>query len=158
MDAGGGTIVLANLAVHATIAILDANEVIIHDPAGALLGNPETRYYHQTPDPNRLPALVVQGDLRMCIRGRGTLTLNDKDGTTQVKSSLNGVFYCTGTFKGPQLDASQALDLDGAIIASDVKIYGDTLRIRHDPRLNTTPLAELSGTGLRPVPGTAKGL
>jgi len=156
MDALGGTIIFTNVAIHACVAILNANEVIVHNAVTALLGNPQTPYYHQSPDPDRLPALVVEGKLRMCIEGGRTLTLRDSGGTRTVTSSLNGVFYSTGLFKGPQFDSSGALTLDGAVIAGSVELYGDTLLVRHDPRLNTTPLAELTTTGLRPVAGTTE--
>jgi hypothetical protein len=158
MDALGGTIIFTNVAVHACVAILNANEVIVHDAVSALLGSPETPYYHHSPDPDRLPALVVQGKLRMCIEGRRSLTLRDSGGTRSVTSSLGGVFYSTGLFKGPQFDAPGALTLEGAVVAGSVELYGDTLLVRHDPRLNTTPLAELTTAGLRPVAGTTEEL
>ncbi len=148
IDAGGGGVTLYNVAIEACIAILNAGEVDVCDASG----NP-THYYHHSPDPDRLPALLVQGNLTMSVEAGGSFVI---PGGSAISSGLNGVFLCTGIYRGPQVGASSPITLDGAILANEVHLDGPGSIIRHDPNLSLDPLVELTGPGLRLVPGTTR--
>jgi hypothetical protein len=147
IDAGNGDLYLYNVAVEACIAVLNADDVSIG------WSGTTTRYYHHSPDPDRLPAMLVDGDLRMYIEAGGSFTI---PGGSVVTSDLEGVFYCTGYFYGPQVDASTPISVDGAIIANEVYLVGPGTTIRHAPHLNRDPLVELTKPGLRLVPGSTR--
>lgn len=144
IDADGGDVYLYRVAIEACLVILDANCVYVGSTSGGT-----TPYYHHSPDPDRLPALVVEGDLTMRVEGGLTITV----GTTPVTytCSMQGVFCCTDDFWGPQVDASTAITVDGAILGESLHLRGPGTLIRHDPNLNLNPVVEMTRDGLRLV-------
>ncbi len=150
IDASGGNVYLQNVAVIGTLAVLNANTVFI----GSSLGVP-TNYYHVPHDPARMPALVVQGDLSMYVEGN---TYAFSLGATPyiVTCGVTGAIYCTGTFLGPQVNATLPGAFEGAIMAHQVSLYGAGTLIRHEEAYNLDPIAGLTLSGLRLVPGTRR--
>jgi hypothetical protein len=148
IDAGGGGVRFNNVAVEACLAILNAGTVSVCDWSGD-----PTNYYHHSPDPDRLPALLVQGDLTMSVEAGGSFVT---PGGSAISSGLDGVFLCTGIYRGPQVGATAPITLDGAILANEVHLVGPGTIIRHDANLSLDPLAGLTGPGLRLVPGTTR--
>jgi hypothetical protein len=148
IDAGGGGVRFNNVAIEACVAILNAGQVNVCD----WYGDP-AYYYHHSPDPDHLPALLVQGNLTMSIEAGGSFVT---PGGSAITSDLKGVFLCTGIYRGPQVGATAPITLDGAILGNEVHLAGPGTTIRHDPNLNLDPLAELTGPGLRLVPGTTR--
>ncbi len=112
-------------------------------------------YYHRSPEPDRLPALVVDGDLTMRIEG-GTLTIGTAGGAVNITSGITGAVYCTGIFRGPQQYGEGRIQIDGAILAEEAIIIGSDCLIRHNPRFNTTALVEMARPELRQVSGTVR--
>lgn len=150
IDAGNATVYFYNSAIEACIAIRNAGEVIVGD----WFGNP-TYYYHRSPDPDRLPALLVEGDLTMRIEAGGNL--GGAGGLVpSITSDLEGVFLCTGTFRGPQLGAASPISCRGSFLAQAAHFSGPGTLLRHRPELDLRPLAELTVPGLRPLPGTTR--
>ena len=119
------------------------------------LGEP-TAYYHHSPDPDRLPALLVQGDLTMRVEGGLSIMLVVGSTPVLYASGLQGVFFCTGGFRGPQIDCATPFTLDGAILGNPVSLVGPGTLMRHDPNLNLNPVVELTRAGLRLVTGTTQ--
>lgn len=150
IDAGRTSVYFYNVAVEACLVIRNATTVTIGDWYGGT-----TYYYHHTPDPDRLPALLVEGHLTMRIEAGGTL--GGAGGLVPgIRSDLEGVFACTGTLWGPQDSAVAPIECDGAFLANELHLLGPCTRIRHRPELDLQPLAELTGVGLRLLPGTTR--
>ncbi|MCK4305111.1 MAG: hypothetical protein KAY24_12810 [Candidatus Eisenbacteria sp.] len=145
IDAAGGDVYFYQVAAEACIVVLNANDVIV----GSWLSQ-AYRYYHRSPDPDRLPALLVQGNLHMKIKA-DSLTFSMGGADTTVACGLEGVFYCTGELWGPQLYATDPIKVEGALLADELHLIGPGTLIRHDPDLNMNPLAELTQPGLRLV-------
>ena len=152
IDATGGNVYLQNVAVIGTLAILNANTVYI----GSSLGVP-TNYYHEPYDPARMPALVVQGNLSMYIEGNA-YSFSVTGTPYSVTCGVTGVIHCTGTFLGPQANASLPGTFEGAIIANEVHLYGPGTLIRHEEAYNLNPIAGLTLSGLRLIPATRREL
>lgn len=150
IDAEGGDIYFYRVAIDACIAVLNANDVVI----GSWMASSQP-YFHRSPDPDRLPALVVDGNLQMNIEG-GTISVLVEGTPVTLNCGLRGVFYCTGEFWGPQMYASTPITVNGAILADEVHVLGPGTLIRHDPGLNMNPLAELTRAGLRFVPNSTR--
>ena len=150
IDAHGGDVYLYNVALEACLAVVDASDVVVGDWWGD-----GTRYYHRSPDPERLPALLVDGDLTMRIEASSEYHV---PGIGTVTSGVEGVFFCTGDFWGPQYGSSEAVNCEGAFLANKLHLTGPGTRIRHAPELNLRPLVELAGNDLRPLPGTRREL
>jgi hypothetical protein len=148
IDAGGGDIYLYQVAIEACLAVLNARTVYIGSADGQT-----TPYYHRSPDPDRLPALAVQGNLTMRVEGGLTIVIPGGSLADTYSCDLDGVFLCTGTFWGPQLGATTSVTLDGAILGGSVHLRGPGTRIRHDPNLNLNPVVEMTRPGLRLVAG-----
>jgi hypothetical protein len=152
IDAGGQDLYFHNVALEACLVVYDCDDLYI----GSFWG--DTSYYHASPDPQRLPALIVQGNVEMWIEGGKSWPAVLDGGTTTVTSGLYGVFFCTGDFFGPQVDAGVPIEVHGALLASKLELVGPGTRIRHDPDLDLCPLAEMTRPGLRLLPGTTKEL
>ncbi len=148
IDAGGGDVFLYRVAIQACLVVLNARDVVV----GSWYWQP-TYYYHHSPDPDHLPAMLVQGDLTMCIEYASFTTPGVLVPAT-VESGLQGVFLCTGEFWGPQVGATHAIRVTGAILADEVRLEGAGTHIVHDPAISTNPLTALTGAGLRLVSGT----
>lgn len=142
IDANYGDLYLHQVAIEACLVVLNADEVFVGSSSGGT-----TPYYHRSPDPDRLPALVVEGDLTMRVEGGVTVTL-PAIGVTYT-CGMEGVFFCTGDFWGPQLDASTAITVNGAIVGDALHLRGPGTLIRHDPNLNRSPVVEMTRNGLR---------
>jgi hypothetical protein len=151
IDAAGGDVRLGNVHIEACVAILNANDVVIDMLVG------KTYYAHASPDPARLPALVVEGNLEMHIDGGTTSFLSLDLSPVTVESRLQGVFYCTGSFAGPQVGGTEPIEADGAFISGGrMTLQGPGSVLRHVPALNVTPLAEFEGDALRLIAGTTR--
>jgi hypothetical protein len=152
MDAAGGDLRFHSCGIDACLVILNAGTVRIQNSLGGA-----SDFHHHSPDPDRLPALIVDGDVIMNIQG-GTATYVITSGLSLVPftPTLRGVFMATGMLRGPQTGSGLTLEVEGAFLADDLQIVGSGLRLRHDPDLNLSPLVELTGTGIRPLPGTAR--
>ena len=142
IDANYGDLYLYQVAVEACLVVLNADEVFVGSTSGGT-----TPYYHRSPDPDRLPALVVEGDLTMRVEGGLTITIPASGAT--YSCGMEGVFLCTGDFWGPQLDASTAITVNGAILGDALHLRGPGTLIRHDPNLNLNPVVEMTRDGLR---------
>ncbi|MBP6875862.1 MAG: hypothetical protein KBD56_07305 [Candidatus Eisenbacteria bacterium] len=153
IEANDQNVYLSNMAVVACLVIHNARTVYISDAVGS-----PAPYYHESPDPQRLPALLVDGDLVMRVEGGGAWLVSLGGQERTLGSGLKGVFACTGSFLGPQQYASLPIVLEGAVLAASISLSGPGTRIRHDPRLNTTPLAQMIGTGVRLLPGSTEAL
>jgi len=151
IDAAGANIALSDLAVVACLVVRNARTVYVSDIWGDT-----TDYYHASPDPGRLPALIVEGDLVLRIEGGKVWNLTVDGTPLVVTSGLEGVFYCTGSFVGPQDGASTAIRVHGAILADEITLTGPSSWIRHDADLNTLPLAQLTRPGLRVLAGSVR--
>lgn len=151
IDAGGGDIYLYQVAIEACLVVLNASCVYV-----CTTSYTPTPYYHHSPDPDRLPALVVQGDLRMRVEGGLTITIPVGMTTATYDCDMDGVFFCTGEFWGPQLDATTPITVDGAILGNAVHLRGPGTLIRHDPNLNLNPVVEMTRAGLRLLPATTQ--
>jgi Tfp pilus assembly protein PilX len=150
IDATGGTVEFKNVAVIGTLAVINATTVYIQDTGGA-----PTTYYQEPADPQRMPALLVQGNLSMYIEGSSYSF--SVLGTPYTKTcGIQGVIYCTGTFWGPQLNATLPGSYDGTIIANEVHLRGPGTLIRHDENYNLDPVAGLTLSGLRLIPDTRR--
>jgi len=152
IDATGGTLTLQNIAVVGTLAILNASTVYIGSAAGAT-----TNYYHEPADPLRMPALLVQGNLSMYVEGN-PYSFTILGTTYNVTCGVNGLIYCTGTFWGPQVNATLPGTYEGAIVANEVHLRGPSTLIRHDSDYNQDPITECTLSGLRLIPGTRREL
>ncbi len=153
IDAGGNDVGLRNVAVNACIAVVNVGQVRIYDP----FGGDATLYYHRSPDPDRLPAMVVDGGIDWQIEGGGAWMIDLGEGTETITCGLHGLFYCTGSFLGPQRDATTPINVEGALLAGGtMRIEGPGTFFRHLTDLNTSPLIALTGNGLRIVPGTTR--
>jgi hypothetical protein len=146
IDAGGGDVYLCQVAIEACLVVLNANVVYVSTTTGI-----PTAYYHHSPDPDRLPALVVEGDLTMRVEGGQTISLTVGSTTVTYTSDMEGIFLCTGDFWGPQLDATTAITVDGTILGDALHLRGPGTLIRHDPNLNLNPVVEMTRNGLRLV-------
>jgi hypothetical protein len=152
IDAAGGPVTIRNSVLIACLAVLNASTVSIEGPFGSV-----TRYHHESPDPDRLPALLVQGNLTMRIEyaeWSATILMVSQSFT----SGLEGVFFCTGSFWGPQLSASKPIEVHGAILGADVHLVGAGTFVRHNLDLNLNPVAEFTLSGLRLIPNTRREL
>ncbi|MCK4411936.1 MAG: hypothetical protein KAY32_00195 [Candidatus Eisenbacteria sp.] len=152
IDAGGEDVYFGNLVIEASLAVIDCDDLFIGGGGGT------TDYYHASPDPARLPAMVVQGNVEMSIEGGKSWPVMIDGETETVSSGLRGVFFCTGNFQGPQMGASQSIRVTGALLAARLDLVGPGTRIRHDPDLNLLPLAEMTRPGLRLLAGTTEEL
>ncbi len=152
INANYGDMSLTNCALEACLAIVNAGTVYISDGYGGT-----TLYYHHSPDPGRLPALVVDGKLTMRM-DYGEASVNMGAGTVTVASGVHGLVYCTEEFWGPQVNPSDPILFEGAIIGNNVHIIGPGTLIRHDPDLNLNPLVEFALSGLRLVPNSRREL
>jgi hypothetical protein len=146
IDAAGGDLYLYQVAIEACLVVRNANVVYVCNASGN-----STAYYHHSPDPDRLPALLVEGDLTMRVEGGQTISLVVGSTTVTYGSGLEGVFFCTGDFWGPQLDATTAITMNGAILGNQVHLRGPGTLIRHDPNLNLNPVVEMTRAGVRLV-------
>lgn len=152
IDATGGDVYLLNVAVIGTLAVLNANTVHI----GSSLGVP-TNYYQVPHDRVRMPALVVQGNLSMYVEGN-PYAFSVGATPYSVTCGVTGVIYCTGTFMGPQVNATLPGTFEGAIIAHQVRLYGPGALVRHEEAYNLNPIAGLTASGLRLIPATRREL
>ncbi len=152
IDATNGDVYFEDVAIYACIAILKVRNVVIAELSGA------TTYYHESPDPERLPALLVDGDLTMKIEEGGSLWFYVGGAWRPHASHISGAIFCTGTLWGPQIDALRPITVEGAFVADLLRLEGPGTLIRHDPTLNTNPLVGLHGEGLRIVPGSTREL
>jgi hypothetical protein len=150
IDAAGGDVYLQNVAVIGTLAVLNANTVYIGTALGAT-----TNYYHEPADPVRMPALLVEGNLSMYIEGN-TFSFTLSGTPYNLPCGIKGVIYCTGVLWGPQVNASHKATFTGSIIAHEVHLRGPATLIRHDEDFNLDPIAGLTLSGLRLVPGTRR--
>lgn len=150
IDARGGDFCLRNVAIEGCLAILNARTVYV---GGG--GHESCHYHHRSHEPDRLPALLVNGDLTMRIEG-GTFPAITPTGAVSLGSGITGAIYCTGVFRGPQQYGEGSLQVKGAILAREAHIIGNSCLIRHDPRLNETALVEMARPELRRVPGTMR--
>ncbi|MFH1142993.1 MAG: hypothetical protein V1774_00445, partial [Candidatus Eisenbacteria bacterium] len=119
IDAAGKNVYLSRVAIRACLAILNAGNVYV----ATALGN-TTSYYHASPDPDHLPALVVDGDLFMRIEGGTTWSVDLGEGTIVITSELTGAFLCTGDLYGPQQYAENPIDVEGTLIADKIVLVG----------------------------------
>ena len=149
IDAGGGDVLLSQVAIQACLAVLNARTVNVCTSLGA-----PTAFSHHSPDPDRLPAMVVQGDLKMRVEGGVSIVLMVGSAPVSYASGLQGVFFCTGNFQGPQLDCATPITVDGAFLGNTVSLVGPGTLVRHDPNLNLYPVVEMTRPGLRLVPDT----
>jgi len=154
IDAGGGDVTLTEVAVLGTLVVLDATEVRIEDPYATGLDR-GTAYEHRTVDPSR-PALLVDGDLRLSLSGERVAMITGDDGARRVTSRLVGVVMATGRLRGPQVDTGGDLAFDGALVADRLELVADAARLRHDPALDTDPVAGFVLDVLRPVAGSTR--
>ncbi len=153
IDGGGGTITLEQTVIVACLAIVNVSDVLVREDLFST-SDPGTSFYLRSPEPERLPALVVDGRIDMAIHGGEPLSYELGGQTHYVTSEIVGVIYASDRFRGPQKNGSGSLEMSGAIIASEVQIWSTDFTLRHDPALNTSALVELESSELRPVPGT----
>ncbi len=147
----GGDVVFWNVYISACIVITSASKVIVGDWSGNT-----TYFYHRSIDPDRYPALLTDGDLWMYIEDGGSATLKIDGEMTTVGCGLEGIFYTTKEFWGPQLNASSPIEVKGAFMAEKLHILGPGTHIEHHPGLHRNPIAQMNGEGLRPVPGSTR--
>jgi len=150
INARGADFCLRNVAIEASLAILNARVVYV---GGA--GHESCYFRHRSPDPDRLPALVVEGDLTMRIEG-GTVAIGSAGGGVSITSGITGAVYCTGVFRGPQQYGEGRIQVDGAILAEEAIIMGSDCLVRHNPGFTRTALVEMARPELRLVPGTVR--
>lgn len=151
IDANDQNVYFDHVALIACLVIINARRVYIGD----YYGNP-THYYHASPDPEHLPAMLVEGDLTMRIDGGHIWTITKGPTTIQVSCALEGVFCCTEDLIGPQQYATDPIEVEGAFLGETVELTGPGTLIRHNPALNAVPLVEMTRPGLRLLAGTTE--
>ena len=147
IDCGGKDIRLHNLYVNACLVLIDAHNVFIGDK------DTPYDYVHISPDPTRLPALLVEGEVRMYING-GVLA-DAITGCGDQESRLEGLFYATKKIEGPQKDASGAIEVIGSLMADEIILQADPqTTIKHDIRMNSAPIIDFVQPVMVSVPGS----
>ncbi len=141
INASGGNVYFYRCAIRACIVILNANWVYFGG-----WSNWAAEIILESPDPDRLPALVVDGNLVMQIEA-GSFTL----GMQTYESHIDGVVYCTGELWGPQYEADDPILVKGALLANEIHVMRAGTAVQHDTNLNINPMVGLTGLGLRPV-------
>lgn len=154
IDADGGDVILTEVCVLGTLAVLDATEVRVEDPYATGLDR-GTAYEHRAVNP-ALPALLVEGDLRLSLSGERVAMVTGDDGMRRVTSAISGVVLATGRLRGPQVDTVGEVFLHGSIIADRLELVSDEARLRHDPTLDANPVAGFVIATLRPVAGSTR--
>jgi hypothetical protein len=135
IDCGGRDLYLLKCYINACLVILNADTVYLGESGF------EYEYYHTSPDPGRLPALLVEGDIEMYISGG--IVPDAITGCGDVESGIRGLVYATEDISGPQISTTGAITVEGCFIGDDIDIHcDDDTVMKHDYQLNTSLIPE----------------
>ncbi len=144
IDCGNNDIIWIDAYIEACLVFVNVRTVYLGNASN------QSDYYHVSPDPASLPAMIVDGRLEMYISGdyvSGSIT-----GMGDVKSYLGGVFFATDCIKGPQLCGGTPFEVKGSFISKEVRCIAEPgTRFQHDMDLNQALIHEFTGNALRPV-------